>query len=209
MTESTSPGQGHTLRWGIVSPILVCVLVTLSASRSLRGQDEWEHERSGLWVRAGFDLGRLQVDSQHGGTLAGVRFAAGWALSQQVSAGLRTAIYRAGAGEPTNWLLGPEVAWYPFGSFGLALRGGVNVLDFHERSELVTADNPLVVRQQRFRGLLGHAAVTVSKPIGEHVLFEAGLEFGYAPTGTWRDNTTPPVKGQPWSKALLLGFGID
>jgi hypothetical protein len=85
----------------------------------------------------------------------------------------------------------------------------VNVLDFHERSELVTAGNQLVVRQQTFRGLLGHVAATASKPIGEHVLFEVGAELGYAPTGTWRDNTTPPVKRQPWSAALTLGFGID
>jgi hypothetical protein len=94
------------------------------------------------------------------------------------------------------------MAIYPAGA-------GVNVLDFHERSELVTAGNQLVVRQQTFRGLLGHVAVTVSKPIGEHALFEAGVEFGYAPTGTWRDNTTPPVKGQPRSAALILGFGIN
>jgi hypothetical protein len=81
-------------------------------------------------------------------------------------------------------------------------------LDFQEESEVVTGNLPLV-RHQTFQGLLGHIAVTASKQIGEHVLFEAGLEVRYALTGTWRDNTTAPVRGQPWSGAVLLGFGID
>ena len=146
--------------WGIVRPTLVCVLLALAASPALRGQDVPDHERSGLWGRAGFDLGSLRLDSLHSGSLAGIRFAAGWALSDHVSAGLRTGLYRYGGEGPTNWLAGPEVAWYPSESTGLALRGGASVLDFRAFSEVVTSDSLPIVRHQTFRGLLGHVSGT-------------------------------------------------
>ncbi len=194
---------------GDVRPTLVCVLLALGATSALRGQDLPEHPRSGLWVRAGFDLGSLRLDSLHSGSLAGIRFAAGWALSEHVSAGLRTGLYRSGGEAPTSWLAGTEVAWYPSASTGLALRGGASVLDFHAFSEVVISDSPPSVRHQTFRGLLAHVSGTASRPIGEHVLVEFGLEFGYSLTGTWRDTMTPQVNGRPWSVALILTFGLD
>lgn len=193
---------------------MLCALLISSGPRELRGQGEGEHERSGLWVRAGLDFGSLRVDSLHEGALGGVRFRAGWTLSPDVTAGLRTAFYPDGTGPEatTSWLVGPEVFWYPLeGPGGLALGGGVSLLDFQERSELVTPDVPdqVTERRQTFRGLVGHLTATASMPIGEYALFEIGLEVGYAPGGVWRDSAARPVTGRPRSVVVTLGFGID
>jgi hypothetical protein len=103
------------------------------------------------------------------------------------------------------------VRWYPFEEVGgLALRGGLSLVQFGEREEVISPDDGSTsTRDQRFRGLVGHLGAAVSQPIGEHVLFEFVLELGYAFTGTWRDNTTGPVSGRPRLVALWLAFGVD
>jgi hypothetical protein len=191
--------------------IAVCLLLSSGLAPALAGQ-EAEQERSGLWVRAGLDLGSLRVNRQHNGTLAGVRFAAGWTLSSHITAGVQSGFYpNYTPGERrTTWLAGPEARWYPFEVDGLALRGGLNLVHFRERGEVISPDNGSTnIRDQRFRGLVGHLGAAVSQPIGEHVLLEFVLEFGYAFTGTWRDNTTGPVTGRPRLVALWLAFGVD
>jgi len=196
-----------------VRPAVTCIITLLSTSGGLQAQADEEHQRSGFWLRAGLDFGSVRVDSSHSGTLSGVRFAAGWALSPKLTVGLRTGIYPDGSGAEgsTRWLIGPELAWWPLSGAGLALRGGMSLLDFQERSELISPDGSgtIAIREQTFHGLVGHIGAAASQPINEFVVFEIGIEVGYAPGGTWRDTASPPVAGHPRSVVITLGFGLD
>jgi hypothetical protein len=159
----------------------------------------------------GLDIaGRLQVNHQQSGSLSGVRFSGGWALSPHVSAGVQSVFYPMYTERKRSWQAGPEVRWYPLEEAGLALRAGLNALHFREDSEVLSPDGLTTLpRIQRYRGVLAHVGAAASQPIGERALFEIGVELGFPLSGVWHDSRSGPVSGRPKSVVLWFAFGIN